>query len=169
MGKIQGNVVMPSRDKKQETVIKENFHAIWPVHLSGFTNLLVQLRRRFDGDLDLALVLAVIGSRTLPERWVPALDELVQLTRENKSEATQSPINIQSVAEYSGIPRETVRRKVATLQAKGWITRGADGRLSVTRSAAADLQDATGETIAYLASLLIAFDNAQAMDLDREE
>ena len=99
---------MPSRDTKQGTFIRKNFHAFWPAHLSGFTNLLVQLRRRFDGDLDLALVLAVAGSRTQPERWVPALDELDQMTRKNDAEGGQSPINIQSVAEFTGIPRETV-------------------------------------------------------------
>ena len=159
---------MPLRDPKQEAFIREHFHVIWPAHLLGFTRLLVKLRDWFDGDLDLALVLAVIASRTHPEEWVPALQDLDQLTREDQS-GIQRPINIQSVAEYSGIPRETVRRKVATLHAKGWITRGTDGRLTVTRAAAADLQDATGGTIAYLASLLIAFEGAQAIDAqDRE-
>lgn len=55
---------MPMRDTKQGRFIKANFGTVWPVHLSGFTRLLVQLRERFEGDLDLALVLAVVGSRT---------------------------------------------------------------------------------------------------------
>ena len=110
-----------------------------------------------DWVLDRALVLAVIGSRTQPEHWMPALTELGTMTHGNNSEGRQLPINIQSVADYSGIPRETVRRKVAILQDRGWITRAADGRLAVAQHAAHDLEDATGETIAYLASLLRAF------------
>lgn len=62
---------MQSRDTKQKDFIRENFQTIWPVHLSDFTNLLIQLRKRFDGDLALALVLAVIGSRTQRDRWSP--------------------------------------------------------------------------------------------------
>lgn len=160
---------MRSRDTNQMAVIRQNFHTIWPVHLSGFTDLLIQLRTRFDGDLDLALVLAVIGSRTQRDRWSPKLAELGEMTIEDDLGEKQSPINIQSVAYFSGIPRETVRRKVNTLQDRGWVTKGADGRLAVTRNAASDLQDATGDTIAYLASLLIAFEAAQDMDVKREK
>ncbi|MEC3861240.1 hypothetical protein VK792_08090 [Mesobacterium sp. TK19101] len=158
---------MPLRNTRQRTFVRENFDAIWPAHLSGFTNLLVQLRKRFDGDLDLVLVLATISSRTQPEEWVPALDQLGRLTRETAPESNQSAINIQSVAEYSGIPRETVRRKVTLLQARGWVDRGADGRLTVTHAAARDLQDETGSTITYLAALLIAFETAQAQAASR--
>lgn len=159
---------MPTRDTEQAAFIKTNFGTVWPVHLVGFTRLLVQLRKRFDGDLDLALVLAVIGSRTQAEKWTPKLAELGQLTDRNEVEDKQLPINIHSVAEYSGIPRETVRRKVGILQQRGWVTRGADGHLSVTRDAAPDLEDATGDTIAYLAALLKAIEEAQAKDTGNE-
>ena len=159
---------MPTRDTKQGAFIKANFGTVWPVHLVGFTRLLVQLRKRFDGDLDLALVLAVIGSRTQAEQWTPELAELSQLTNWNEVNDKQLPINIHSVAEYSGIPRETVRRKVVTLQEKGWVTRGADGHISVTRDAAPDLEDATGDTIAYLAALLKANEEVQAKGTSTE-
>jgi hypothetical protein len=160
---------MPARDTKQEAFIKEHFQTIWPAHLEGFSRLLVQLRTRFDGDLDLALVLAVIGSRTQPERWSPALTELGRMTDAYKPDSNQLPINIQSVADFSGIPRETVRRKVTVLQDRGWVTRAADGRLAVTRHSAEDLQDATRNTMAYLGSLLTAFEAARAMDAGRDE
>ena len=42
-----------------------HFGLIWPVHNVRFCELLITLRRHFDGDLDRMLVLAVIGSRTL--------------------------------------------------------------------------------------------------------
>jgi hypothetical protein len=168
MGAIEGGeIAMPPREMKQGAFIRENFKTIWPVHLEGFTQLLIQLRDRFDGDLDLVLVLAVIGSRTQPERWSPALTELGKMTRVNGREGTQLAINVQSVADFCGIPRETVRRKVNALQDRGWVTRTADGRLCVTRIAAVELQGATGNTIAYLSSLLMAFEQARASDPDR--
>lgn len=149
------------RDTKYGAFIKANFQALWPAHLSGFTQLLVQLRHRFDGDLDLALVLAVIGSRTQAAYWKPELTELSRLSDGEFANNARLPINIQSIAGYSGIPRETVRRKVAILQDRGWVTRATDGSLTVTPAAACDLQDATGDTIAYLAALLRALETAQ--------
>lgn len=109
---------MPLRDTEHAAFIRINFGTVWPVHLVAFIRLLVQLRSRFYGDLDLALVLAVIGSRTQVENWKSELSELGELTNRNEVEDKQLPINIHSVAEYTGIPRETVRRKVVTLQKK---------------------------------------------------
>ncbi|KUF10807.1 helix-turn-helix domain-containing protein [Pseudoponticoccus marisrubri] len=151
---------MPMRNTRQGAFIRDHFQTIWPAHLEGFTHLLVQLRARFDGDLDLVLVLAVIASRTQSAQWAPQLAELDRLTH-GEEDDTPLPINIQSVADYSGIPRETVRRKVALLQEKGWVARRPGGRLSVTRDAATDLQDGTGDTIAYLAALLKVVEAAQ--------
>jgi len=159
---------MPTRDTKQGDFVRRNFQTVWPVHLDGFTRLLIQLRSRFDGDLDLALVLAVIGSRTMPERWTPALTDLGRMTESDRPNANQVPINLQSVADFSGIPRETVRRKVKLLQDRGWISRAADGRLVVTHRAAEDLQGATSDTIAYLSSLLIAFEAARSKERHKE-
>ncbi|PXW70411.1 hypothetical protein C7964_102297 [Loktanella sp. PT4BL] len=138
--------------------IRNNFDKIWPVHLAGFTKLLIQLRERFDGDLDLMLVLAVIGGRTRPEIWKPQLVSAEEMTSSDSSYSSQYPINIQSVAEFSGIPRETVRRKVGILQDKGWVIRDRDGRLSVTDTAAMGLASETDSTIAYLAALRTVFD-----------
>ncbi len=149
---------MPRRQTDQAGFIKENFGAIWPVHLAAFTRLLTQLRARFDGDLDLLLVMAVIGDRTRPDTWTPELLTYRQLTRGPDEEHLQQSINMQSVADYSGIPRETVRRKIGILQRKGWITRDKDGRLAISRRAASDLEDATSVSIEYLAALLTIFD-----------
>lgn len=149
---------MPKKAEAQQEFIKANFGSIWPVHLAGFTRLLVQLRDRFDGDLDLALVLAVIGDRTRPGNWTPELLTYREMTRGDQDEHRQYPINIQSVSEFSGIPRETVRRKVAVLQDKGWVIRGTDGRLAISRTAAEELEDATTNSITYLETLLEVFD-----------
>lgn len=141
-----------SHDEAVEFV-RMGFSSIWPVHLSSFNRLLIQLRQAFDGDLDLMLVLAVIGDRTRADSWQPELMTYRQMTRRKGEEHLQVPINIQSVADYSGIPRETVRRKVSVLEQKGWVERGADGRLTISPSAAEDLEQSTMHSMEYLAAI----------------
>ncbi|NKX43291.1 hypothetical protein [Roseicyclus persicicus] len=136
--------------------IEDSFGQVWPVHLTGFTDLLVRLRAEFGGDLDLMLVLAVIADRTRPGDWTPELLTYNQLTHRSDTGSPQRPINLQSVAEYSGIPRETVRRKVRMLEQRGWVMRHEDGSLAVGPAAATDLGEATAHSITYLAALLTA-------------
>lgn len=151
------------RPAAQDTAfVAAHFGTIWPVHLSAFTRLLIRLREAFDGDLELLLILAVIGDRTRPATWSGRLDSLQELTSAPGEERLQVPINLHSVAQYSGIPRETVRRKVAILQRKGWVVRHPDGRLSVSRTAGRDLAGATADSVAYLAAILAACDAARA-------
>ncbi len=149
---------MPEKHAGPGERIRANFGTVWPVHLTRFTRLLVQLRGRFDGDLDLMLVLAVIGDRMRPDSWTPELRTGRKLTVGDDGARRKYPVNIQSVSDFSGIPRETVRRKVSILQRNGWVTRHADGRLEVTPRAAEDLEAATGDSVAYLEALLAAFE-----------
>lgn len=151
---------MPKQQASRAEFIRDNFATIWPEHLGAFTRLLTQLRTRFDGDLELMLVLAVIGERTRPETWTPELLSYRQLTRRSEDAHLQHPINVQSVSDFSGIPRETVRRKVRILERKGWIVRDTDGRLSVSRTAGQDLEDATSDSIAYLETLFSVFERS---------
>jgi len=69
---------------------------------------------------------------------------------------------MQSIADYTGIPRETVRRKVKRLEAKAWLSRRTDGSLVVGSRAATDLDRATGYSIDYIAAILDARDTATA-------
>lgn len=131
------------------TVLKEHFGDIWPVHVDGFTELLITLRRQFRGDLDLVLVLAIIGSRTLPSRRTRGMS-YQDFADGTRRDPRPNPINLQSVAECSGIPRETVRRKVRELQMLGWVDRRQGGVLVVTPKAAQDLAPATEATFRYL-------------------
>lgn len=142
-------------EKRRDAVefVRKAFASLWPVHLFSFNQLLIQLRNAFVGDLDLMLVLAVIGERTRPESWQPEPTNYLQLTRRKGDEHLQVAINIQSVAEYSGIARETVRRKVRVLQEKGWVERDEEGRLTISSSAAADLEQSTLHSIRNLAAI----------------
>lgn len=155
-GSVRTGTSMPKAHEDAEKLVREEFARIWPVHLSGFIRLLIQLREGFDGDLDLMLVLAVIGERTRPESWQPEPITYRQITRRRGEEHLQVPINIQSISDYSGIPRETVRRKVLVLERKGWVGRDRDGRLTISPAAAVDLEQATSHSIEYLAAISTA-------------
>ncbi|WP_141194833.1 hypothetical protein [Maliponia aquimaris] len=141
-------------------MIKDNFGSIWPVHLSAFTRLLTALRAHFDGDLDMLLIMATIGERTRPEHWASGLTDVEKLTRGAGGRDRQLPINVQSIADYARIPRETVRRKVSILQDKGLVLRAGDGRLSVAPEAASLLAGATSDTLEYLRAICGAMEDA---------
>jgi DNA-binding IclR family transcriptional regulator len=71
-----------------------------------------------------------------------------------------APINLQSIADYSGIPRETVRRKLRDLERLGWIIRRDKGYLIATAKAAQDLAPATEATQRYLLTVVAACNEA---------
>jgi DNA-binding MarR family transcriptional regulator len=144
--------------------LTRNFGRIWPIHVEQFTQMLITLRHEFGGDLDRMLVLAVIGLRTLP----PHRAEGLSYTEFQAGRALErpSPINIQSIAESSGIPRETARRKVRELEADGWIEQTEGGYLAVSAQAREELTPATEATIRYLLAIGAACAAAAAPDPD---
>ena len=73
---------------------------------------LVSVRQRL-GDLDTALLLTVIG--------------LSALQGARAGQVPDAPVNAHSLALVTGIPRETVRRKLAALGRRGWIEPSPDG------------------------------------------
>ncbi len=136
-----------------ESDIESDFSSVWPVHVEAFTWLLIQCRRHFDGDLDRFLVLAVIGDRTLASKNVRESFTVQDLGRLRKDQVPTEPINLQSISDFSGIPRETVRRKLRELMARGWIERDERSNFRATNKAAADLEPLTKTSISYLAKL----------------
>lgn len=106
-------------------------------HVRAFSELMIQLHREFDRDLDMVVILAVIAERHYA----------------NLAQGDAGPvvaINTLSVAQYSGIPRETVRRKVSVLVKKGWVVSDTRGRLKPTPQAALDLKKGTDASLVYL-------------------
>lgn len=132
--------------------LTRHFGQIWPVHNARFCDLLITLRRQFGGDLDRMLVLAVIGARNLAWGRIAGLS-YGQFTALEWQELQAAPINVQSIADYSGIPRETVRRKLQELQRAGWVTKREDGCFIATAQAATDLAPATEATMNYLVAI----------------
>lgn len=105
-------------------------HAYQVAHLiSSFTvPLLRDLYRRFDGDMVAIIVLGEIAIHNVspffnknggavPEQW---LDD------ESHRHKFMRPCNALSISDATGIPRETVRRKVNQLIDKGWLYRDAN-------------------------------------------
>jgi hypothetical protein len=135
--------------KLDRQALERHFGDLWPTHNRGFTSLLIECRKRFDGDLDAMLILAIIGDRTLPAERVHGLS-YDDFRSGRRADVPQKVINVQSIADCSGIPRETVRRKVARLIERGWVEKKADGALVVSEQAAVDLAPATQATFAYL-------------------
>ncbi len=104
--------------------ITSHFGHIFPTHVDA----------QFFGDLDLMLILAIIGSRALPARQTSNMT-YAEFISDNTKDRADQPINIQSIAECSGIARETVRRKVHKLEDLGFIARDPSGMLTVTDKA----------------------------------
>jgi hypothetical protein len=111
-------------------LLRDNYPRIAKHLVGGLVEVLCQARAVAGGDLDKFLVLLVITMRTVEDQRFAEmnLDEILS------GEVATYPslhTNIRSIAESTGIPKETVRRKAAALIAAGWVTR--DGNdLSLT-------------------------------------
>jgi hypothetical protein len=98
-----------------------------------FVEHLVDVSRVFDTDLQSVLVLAVVGQMELQAR-----------VRSNFHEDGEMPagllkgppprINASSIAEVTGIPRETVRRKLEGLAERRWVARDSKGLWHIATS-----------------------------------
>lgn len=83
-----------------------------------FAEHLAALSRSFDGDLQAAMVLAIVGQMRLR-----ALREALARGETPGPLLQGDGTTASRISDVTGIPRETVRRKLQTLQAKGWIAR----------------------------------------------
>jgi len=135
--------------------ITSHFGHIFPTHVDALCELLIVLRKQFMGDLDLMLILAIIGSRALPARQSSSMTYAEFISDERENRIVQ-PINIQSIAECSGIARETVRRKVKKLEELGLVERNSEGMLAVTAKSIEQLKPATEASLQYLVALSAA-------------
>jgi hypothetical protein len=140
-----------------DAAIKAAFGKIWPAHVSNLTRFLISCRKAFGGDIDMFLVLAVIGDRTFSQRHADqGLD--YEAFRDRRGGKTLSlDINLRSIADFSGIPRETVRRKINQLLKLGWVAKQHDGSLLATSKAKTDLEPLTLASIQYISGMMQLF------------
>jgi DNA-binding MarR family transcriptional regulator len=81
-------------------------------HLVEFiTEHLIDLSQTFEGDLQQVLVLAIIGQVHVNQLLKP----------DNSHGETPPSISASRIADITCIPRQTVRRKLETLEKRGWI------------------------------------------------
>jgi hypothetical protein len=133
--------------------ILRDFGSIWPRHVSSLTQFLIDCRKHFDGDIDLFLVLCVIGDRTFSEQHAPSDMDFGTWSSASVSHVRSIEINVQSLSDYSGIPRETVRRKLIILVDKGWVARDERGFITATDKAKEDLAPLTTVSLGYLSRM----------------
>jgi hypothetical protein len=93
----------------------------------------------FDGDLHEMLVFTILAQRFLRDQIASQVDRDLPLDDRRGISATR-------ISAQTGMPRETVRRKLLALQARGWVEKigRADWRIAITGGQAAaelELQD----------------------------
>ncbi|MFN3814776.1 hypothetical protein [Brevundimonas sp.] len=104
-----------------EARIRKNYSRVAPALLSALTDYLIVSRRQAN-DLDRQLVLLVIMLRSAMARGFADLPSEQVLSGELDTLPTLWT-NIRSIADSTGIPRETVRRKVNDLIEDGLVKR----------------------------------------------
>ncbi|MGB5078186.1 MAG: hypothetical protein WBO17_11960 [Sphingorhabdus sp.] len=137
--------------------LHSNFGQIHALHVEALTRHLIACRRVCDGDLDLFLVLTIIGERTFTARNVPKEMDLDDFREGTVKSVTPAAINLQSISEYSGIPRETVRRKIDRLIEKGWVERNDRRFVTATDKANENLYELTQSAVRYLSAIKSSF------------
>lgn len=140
--------------------LRRNFGQVHAAHVAALSRHLVACRSVCDGDLDLFLVLTIIGERNFAARNAPSGMSLQDFAERPVSTVRREAINLQSIADYSGIPRETVRRKLAALIDRGWVHRDEQGFYAVTDKAKDNLADLTKSALRYLRDMEAAFATA---------
>ncbi len=88
-----------------------------------YINYTISLYKKFDGDILLPIILGSIAHHTISviSKKYNYDSKMVMNYLSNSDFDSLLPCNAYSISEYTGIPRETVRRKVAKLIRKGWI------------------------------------------------
>lgn len=117
--------------------------------LRFMTSRLRAMYQAYDGDLTLCLVLGEIASRNT-ERFYD--ERRGYQPASFNGQRQYLPCNALSISDVTGIPRETVRRKLAKLVDLGWIEKTPDDMYVIT--------DRIGTVFA-------AFDDSQTYDLMR--
>ena len=104
-----------------EARIRENYSRVAPALLSALTDYIIVSRRQAN-DLDRQLVLLIIMLRSAMARGFADIPSEQVLSGDLESLPTLWT-NIRSIADSTGIPRETVRRKVNDLIKDGLVKR----------------------------------------------
>jgi hypothetical protein len=93
------------------------------------------LYQAFDGDLLMPIVLGEIAHHNVL-RFYSRDGHCLDVQENMRSDPDQlrnlEPTNAYSVSEATGIPRETVRRKIDKLLERGWLVKSARGEVTIS-------------------------------------
>jgi len=106
---------------------RDNYSVMQYVFTQFFVEHLTDVSRVFEADLQSVLVLAIVGQMELQIRIRANFQGEGEMPREAWN-GPEPRANSTSIAEVSGIPRETVRRKLEGLARKGWVERDEGGQ-----------------------------------------
>jgi hypothetical protein len=144
----------PGRVDDVRSAFEDNYLLFQYQWVEFFIEHLSDISRAFRGDLQAMIVLAIVGQVQIRAMKVAARAGLdPQSLRPERLSITASRI-----ADVTGIPRETARRKLTALERRGWIVRGEEGawRLAVdggVATAKTDLAEVNKRAIARVARL----------------
>lgn len=126
-------------DYKSNADLYESYGRVAPLALRSVLRFVLAAREQTGGDLDLWVVLSVIASRNMetPEFRSATVEGL---RAPPESMFGLRPTNIRSIAASTGIPKETVRRKVLELVKRGWVTRVEDGLVATAKGASDNVE-----------------------------
>ena len=148
-----------STPESASALLRGNYASVAKDLIAPMVDLLGVARSAFGGDLDKLLIVLVVALRTAEDPKARDLNFDDVLSGELDVYPSLLT-NVRSISDSTGVPRETVRRKVAELVAAGWIARDGDA-LSYTPQASRAvgpvrdaLIDATVKLHGTVASLL---------------
>lgn len=123
--------------------IRNNYSRLNLIWTEGLIESLTNLRATFGNDMDKIVVLAVIGQGA--QRLVgPGKSFDATLDGARLPMPDNAATNVQSIADSTGIPRESVRRKVGELVEAGWVERLPNGTVRISTNVAIhDLRQVT--------------------------
>jgi hypothetical protein len=125
----------PRRTSVERAAVGRHAGAIQVLMNMMFVRHLIGVYRAFGGDLVAAIVLGEVAHHNLAPLISGARTprELSGALQAQGADPHRMflPTNTFSIAQATGIPRETVRRKVASLTRRGWMVKDADGNLFV--------------------------------------
>ena len=139
-------------ERVSERVLKNSYAPFQHHFIEFLAAHLSDSARLFNGDLEEMLVCVVLARANLR-------DEVGQSTHKKSEDSGRSALSAARLSELTGIPRETVRRKLKSLENRGWAVRvgrsgwrlALQGETPVLRS---DLQDYLRREIRRLVKLV---------------
>jgi DNA-binding transcriptional ArsR family regulator len=149
---------LPEPDQRQKRPVpvldafERNYARVQYHYVQFLTEHLADCARTFSGDLSKVLVLAVLGQRYIE----------TQISAQRDAASGQSgAMSASRIADVTGLPRETVRRKLDALSDLGWVEQGPDRRWQIAAVEGAstlrrDLKDLDSRGLQRLARLYAA-------------